>query len=322
MERIINKTQEGDYQKMFSKTLMLTPDADAYYFNRISLPNVDVCSVFSDSPDKHGAMLKFFRKIGSSLTHLYYLDWYRHLGEYSKVIITDMALDYDCRLLQNIRRKNKKCKCYIYSWNIVKNENKHNRIMKLAKKTGFKYYCYDKGTCARYGLSFNTIMYDRNLQLPVNKTEYDMFFLGFLKDRKVKMMALYNAMTEGGLKPRFVIVGKKEENLPFDFRDSYVNYFDYLNMLSRSRAILDISQSGQDGYSMRVMEAIFFDRKLITTNRYVLDSEFYDKNNIYVIDLGQINANEIRDFFDLEFHPYPESVKEFYSFESWLNRFN
>lgn len=306
---------------MVKKTLMLTPDADAYYFSRVAIPDVDICSVFPNSPDKHGAVLKFFRKINSPLSRVYYMDWYKHLGEYDKIIITDVALDYDCRLLENIRKKNRHSQCYVYSWNIVKNEEKHNYLMKLAQKTDFRFYCYDKGTCSRYGLEFNTIMYDKSLRLPENKIECDMFFLGYLKDRKEKMIALHRAMTKDGLNPRFVIVGKNDGNLPFDFRESYVNYFDYLDMLSRSRAILDISQRGQDGYSMRVMEAIFFDKKLITTNKYVRDSIFYDENNIYIIDLERIDSNEIRNFFELEFHPYPESIKEYYSFEEWLNRF-
>lgn len=307
---------------MNEKILVLTSDSDAYYFGSLAISNVDICSVFKDPPDKHPRFLKFFRKIKYPLTRLYYLDWYKQVKEYSKIIITDVVLDYDCKLLENIRRKSKHSRCYIYSWNLVKNEKKHYALMRLARKTDFSFYCYDKGTCSRYGLKFNTIMYDKELQLPNNENDCDMFFLGFLKDRKEKMLTLYEAMTKGGLKPRFVIVGKKEEDLPFEYRESYVNYYKYLEMVSRSRAILDISQKGQDGYSMRVMEAIFFDKKLITTNQYVKDSIFYDENNIYVIDLERIDADEIKCFFELEFHPYPDDVKNYYSFEEWLNRFN
>lgn len=307
---------------MHEKILVLTSNSDAYYFGHLSIPDVYICSVFQDSPDKHSIILKFFRKIECSLTRVYYLDWYKRIGEFSKIIITDIALAYDCKLLENIRRKSKHSKCYIYSWNLVKNEKKHYALMELAKKTDFSFYCYDKGTCLRYGLKFNTIMYDKKLHLPNNEVEYDMFFLGFLKDRKEKILTLYEAMTNGGLRPQFVIVGRKDGNLPFSYRESYVNYYEYLEMVSKSRAILDISQKGQDGYSMRVMEAIFFDKKLITTNKYVKDSIFYNENNIYIINLEKIVPDEIKHFFELEFHPYPKNVKEYYSFEEWIDRFN
>lgn len=307
---------------MAEKTLVLTADADAYYFGRIAIPNVEICSVFRDSPDKHGTILRFFRKINSLFTRFYYLEWYKHIGEYQKIIITDNVLALDRKLLENIRKKAPNSGCYIYSWNIVKNVERHHALMKLAQKTGFKFYCYDKGTCSRYGLWFNTIMYDKSLRLPKSECEYDMFFLGFLKDRKRKMLTLHDAMTKGGLNPRFVITGKKNENLPFEFRESYVNYYDYLDMLNKSRAILDIAQNEQDGFSMRVMESIFFNKKLITTNTYVRDSIFFDPNNIFIIDLDNIDTDKIRQFFERDFHPYSEEIKQYYSFEEWLKRFN
>lgn len=61
--------------------------------------------------------------------------------------------------------------------------------------------------------------------------------------------------TSAGLTPRFVIVskGERKEKFPFEYRDDYVGYYDYLKMVGTSRAILDIAQQKQDGYSMRVM---------------------------------------------------------------------
>lgn len=59
-------------------------------------------------------------------------------------------------------------------------------------------------------------------------------------------------------------------------------------MVGTSRAILDIAQQKQDGYSMRVMEAIFFNKKLVTTNTAVKQSVFYDENNIFIVDLKQL----------------------------------
>ena len=78
-------------------------------------------------------------------------------------------------------------------------------------------------------------------------------------------LSLYDMFTSAGLTPRFVIVskGERKEKFPFEYRDDYVGYYDYLKMVGTSRAILDIAQQKQDGYSMRVMEAIFFNKKLV-----------------------------------------------------------
>lgn len=102
-------------------------------------------------------------------------------------------------------------------------------------------------------------MYDRTLTLQTAHEQYDTLFLGYLKDRKEDILSLYDMFTSAGLTPRFVIVsnGERKEKFPFEYRDDYVGYYDYLKMVGTSRAILDIAQQKQDGYSMRVMEAIF-----------------------------------------------------------------
>lgn len=90
------------------------------------------------------------------------------------------------------------------------------------------------------------------------------------------MLALHQIISDAGMKPEFVIVenGNQHEDLPFTIRHSYVNYADYLDMVSQSKAILDITQQGQNGFSMRVMESIFLNKKLVSTNMALLSANF------------------------------------------------
>ena len=69
------------------------------------------------------------------------------------------------------------------------------------------------------------------------------------------------------------------------------------------------------------MEAIFFNKKLITTNKDVKNSMFYDPNNILIVDLDNVHSNELLDFYMKEFHPYSSKIRNYYSFESWVDRF-
>ena len=126
-----------------------------------------------------------------------------------------------------------------------------------------------------------------------------------------------------GMKPEFVIVenGNQHEDLPFTIRHSYINYADYLDMVSQSKAILDITQQGQNGFSMRVMESIFLNKKLVSTNMALLSANFYDPNNILVIDLQNPDEEELTVFLRSEFHPYSQETRHYYSVGSWINRF-
>ena len=92
-------------------------------------------------------------------------------------------------------------------------------------------------------------------------------------------------------------------------------------MLKQSRAILDITQHGQNGFSMRVMESIFLGKKLISTNTALLDADFYDPNNILVVDSEKMDISAIQQFMSTDFHPYPKEVQNYYSIDSWINRF-
>ena len=305
------------------KTLVLFTDNNSYYFDRIHSPELTIRGLFYDHAELKNPILMFLRKKGSRWTRLFYQDWYKRLDEYQKIIVLDTLFIFDVKLMENIARKAPNAKRYFYSWNVVKNEARFASAQKAALDAGFRYYSYDKGDCEKYGLRFNTIMYDRTLTLEPAVPQYDTLFLGFLKDRKDDLLSLYEMLTSAGLKPNFVTVDlkHKHENLPFTFRSDYVSYYDYLKMVGDSRSILDIAQQGQDGYSMRVMEAIFFNKKLITTNAAVRQSNFYDENNILIIEFGATTAEELRAFFEKPFKPYDESVRQYYSIEAWADRF-
>lgn len=305
------------------RVLVLTIDNNAYYFNRIKYDNLLVDNIFKNNNWNNDTILKILRKLKMKFTRYYYGDWYKVLSKYQKVIVMDVALLTDYNLLSNIRKKSPKVEIYLYSWNIVKNVDVYKKLRKATDKSNVNFYCYDRGNCSKYNMFFNTIMYDETLKISNSRTEYDTLFLGFLKDKKEKLMNLYTAFKEMGLNSKIVIIDYENKNndLPFDTLRQYVDYYQYLGMVGQSRSILDITQEGQDGFSMRVMESIFFNKKLLTTNKSIVKADFYNENNILVINLDNINLAEVYRFFEKPFIDYPEKVRKYYSIEEWAKRF-
>lgn len=305
------------------KTLMICSNENAYYFDHAHIPGLSIRGLFKNHAEFNNPVLKFLRKAKSRWTCFFYQDWFENIDSYEKIIVLDVAFSYDSQLLRNIAQKATNSKLYFYSWNIAKDESKFEITYNAVKDSGFQFYSYDRGECEKYGLKFNTIMYDRTLTLQTAHEQYDILFLGYLKDRKEDILSLYDMFTSAGLTPRFVIVsnGERKEKFPFEYRDDYVGYYDYLKMVGTSRAILDIAQQKQDGYSMRVMEAIFFNKKLVTTNTAVKQSVFYDENNIFIVDLKTTTADELQAFFAKPFRNYSDEVREYYSIEAWVDRF-
>lgn len=305
------------------KILMLYSDKESYFFNKINNDEIELCRVFKSEKWIKNKFLSIIRKYRLKYSKFFYDEWFTNLNHYEMIIVFDSPFNYDRCLLSNISKKAQNAVKVLYLWNIVNNEKLINEQLNECKKNNFSIYSYDKENCQKYNLKFNSIMYIQDITLKNNNILFDTIFLGFLKDRNEKLKNLYEIFKKANLKAKIVIVSRpgEEENQLFDYRKKSVKYDEYLDLISKSNSILDITQENQNGFSLRVMESIFLNKKLITTNKDILNSNFYNKNNILVIDIDNIIEKEIIDFFNLPFIEYSDEIKKYYSLEEWIKRF-
>lgn len=154
-----------------------------------------------------------------------------------------------------------------------------------------------------------------------------LFFLGADKGRAPYIASLKHVLEEGGLICDIrVITSTKDPS----YRERYqeilthtgLSYDEYLTQLESCDVLLDVNQEGQAALTMRVMEAVYLSKKLITGNRHILTYDFYDPDNIFILpEKGLPAPEEIRRFLHTPFRPYPDAVLEHYSFEHWLQAF-
>lgn len=117
----------------------------------------------------------------------------------------------------------------------------------------------------------------------------DVFFAGIAKDREEQILDAYWTLTQNGLNCDFTIVGKTA-----DIPQISGKYIIYKELLSRDKAtncILEIMQKGQTGYTCRAQEAIIFNKKLLTNNKWITKSRYYNPLFIKVFD--KIGKEEI-----------------------------
>ena len=69
------------------------------------------------------------------------------------------------------------------------------------------------------------------------------------------------------------------------------------------------------GLTIRVLEALGAKKKLITTNKDIVNYDFYHPENIYVYD-GKVDLENI--FFTSEYFEIDYEIYKKYSLESWL----
>jgi hypothetical protein len=83
-----------------------------------------------------------------------------------------------------------------------------------------------------------------------------------------------------------------------------------------TKIILDIQHDNQVGLSFRPYEAMGLRKKLITTNHFIKEYDFYNPNNIFILDK---DINDIPDsFLNSPYEEISEEIYNKYKLENWV----
>ena len=290
---------------------ILVPDKTKYTFKFINFTSNKLYNVYK-IPNLN-IILRTLRKmiyfIGRGISNVFYEDWTRRLGQDTQFIVFDACRPYH-RLLRKLKQA--KNRPIVYFWNPI---TSHDKIKKLKKY--FDVYSYSLADCKKYDLKYNPTFY---VNIPVKTVEdmqYDTIFIGKNKGRLSQLESVYSWFKN----PFFYVTKDGQENSKILLlQNAPMDYQEYLEKLSVSASILEILISGNADYSLRTMEAIFFQKKLITNNKEIRKAFFYKHGNIYVID-EQTTEEKIQEFLKMEFVPYTDLERNYFSVDSWLDRF-
>lgn len=184
-------------------------------------------------------------------------------------------------------------------------------------------WTFAKVDSEKYGFRYGGTFYNPHLLKLTGKEnreskQTDVLFVGTDKGRKIYVNELENILTNECIKCDFRIV----DNFKSLFYTGYsreVSYLDLCKLICNSKVILDVVQEGQYGLTLRIMEAILFGKKVITTNKYLAkDEDFSSNENIYILD--KYNFRGLKSFILKPVIPYSENLKQKYSFYSWMER--
>ena len=180
-------------------------------------------------------------------------------------------------------------------------------------------WSWDLQDCKLYNLNYNKPSFNKELLHRSNSNKYDVCFIGKEKGRYETVARLQKLLEKMG----FICYIKIMPNYSFllKFRSYYskpISYEDYLDIVASSRCIIDLVQEGQAGTTMRVLEALFSQKKLITNNVSLASYDFYDKQNIFI--LGRDPLDSLSAFLGSEFKPISPLILSSYSTEQWISK--
>ncbi|PNQ73663.1 hypothetical protein C1T31_04815 [Hanstruepera neustonica] len=88
-------------------------------------------------------------------------------------------------------------------------------------------------------------------------------------------------------------------------------------LVKDSKYLLDLQRPKQKGLSFRIFEGIALEKKIITTNKDIVNYDFYDDNNIAVVDPNDIYIPD--DFFTSPYKKLDENIVKKYHISTWVN---
>ncbi len=91
---------------------------------------------------------------------------------------------------------------------------------------------------------------------------------------------------------------------------------DIISILHDTNFVIDVEHPNQQGLTMRTIEMLGLQKKLITTNKSIVDYDFYHPNNICVVD----RQNPVVDagFLQSDYFYIDKTIRNKYSLKSWL----
>ena len=223
----------------------------------------------------------------------------------------DLIIVFDTMItpeyLATLHKRNKNSRIILWMWNPVSQSTPIESFKQLAEV-----WSYSPSDCEAYDLHYNSQFYFDKL---ADKAEADRtqiqnkyYFFGRDKGRRDNLKKYADLIDQSGAQCVIRV---------FDSYEVYP-YEEILESVLDCGGILDIYSQLNAGPSLRVMESLFWNRKLITNNLSLDQFDFFSNDNIYII--GKSNMT-IEEFIEMPYVPVDPKIKDYYRFSNWLQRF-
>ncbi|HFI0796560.1 TPA: hypothetical protein ACGO6M_002218, partial [Streptococcus suis] len=190
-----------------------------------------------------------------------------------------------------IKRKNSDDKLVMYFGDTIKSKKKvvKNLAISKLKSEVNQIFSYNWDDVREYGLKYLPVSYSKinDFSIIPTKNKHDVIFIGASRDRYEEIVDLYKQIKNTNLKYFFYVVKSNNESDSFNdpnfiLTNKTLNFFDYMGYVKSSKWIIELLDPGTVGTTLRFWDAIMYNKGLITNNKQVMQSQFYDSDNIII----------------------------------------
>lgn len=222
--------------------------------------------------------------------------------EYYILVVNNAIHRLSTRYLNTLEKKDN---IHIYSLLLDSFEKMPLNVRKMIHVTKFeRIYSFQKSDCKKYGFHFTNQIYskaDLSKYKSLNE-ESDVYYIGAEKGRIDEIYSIFTFLTNNGITCDFNVVVDKIRKRHFEqmypgikYITKRISYSEILGKIAKTKCILELCQQGQDGFTMRFYEALFYNKLLITNNKETALNKYFDDRYIQIIkDDSTIDIDKIK----------------------------
>lgn len=259
------------------------------------------------------------------------------LGLWDKILFRDLSpeeqiyfiieeghlISYRKPYLAHLRKKYKHCRIIYFFRNPMSGTFEFlGDLWERVKDVYDAGMTFNRSDAQKYGLLFTDywpcLLPDKTYE-PENQS--DVYFVGLAKDRLDKILSVYEKLSSAGLICDFHIMGVPEDQQKYSDAISYnvpVHYDENLQRVKNTKCVLEILPFSQNYSSLRVCEALWYRKKLLTTNQEAPLEWFYNPSIVQVFrNADDIDTDFIRSPADPKIYDNM-NIGDFNIFAEWL----
>lgn len=302
-----NRGFEVDWYKNSSKI----PKQDLTFFKRI------IRSLAEDFE------IKKFRELLFEIENKYYSEEMKKLNKNYDYII-DIGSKSSPNFMK-ILNKNYKSKKKLFIWDDLRYDRRSEELISYFDKV----YSYCPEDANKFKLIYRPSFYTKIFVDENEKKDLDIFYIGNMRERErtiiiKKIDELFPNLNKkiklcGSFKLKYLNRYLSVDTYKKYFIQEQFNIKELSEFYKSSKSILDITIKSQIGLGLRPIEAIGAKCKLITTNGNIKNYDFYNENNIFVLNKDFSNLEKLKEFMNKPYLEYSDEIKYKYSLDGFID---
>lgn len=309
-----------------------------YKYMYKEIMELDYVQIFWEKENLLGGVSKIERKIAK---------WWMH-PKINKIVSLPGKNKWYYRALKKIKFKENLPICFLYHYNFIKEiqngwvdylreiypESRHvfsfsdpsymstDIIESLNQKMDLV-SVFDPEMAKKYGISFLPNVYPSLDNSNPTYCEYDLCFIGADKGREAEIVNIAKACKENGIRAVFLvhIKGYDKRDLNNDLSIEYLRskkpYAETLEIVKKSKCILELKVEPYSTCSLRIQEAVILGKRILTNNENVYKMPCCKNSNYiqYYKKIEEIDWNFIKEDSKADYQYNDE-----YSAKRWLEK--